>query len=250
MSKRFYLQMTVCTLFFIFILIFSGKANSVTNDSDLNKMMDIISKHNGNIEEWSVLAREELELDFSYADFEKVADQWQKEIPDFTWEKQISQDRLILTGKSSDQSLPYAEKIQLTTELNGKNIQGFILYEIKGSEWNEKVSHLVDERQEYFLPKFFHKSPSFFSCIKGEFNDMIDKSLLEKSMTIIHDFNGKKIENLVENNFVSLTVNSPLFTKEIPTEAGSFDMQISLRKTANEDKTTFVIGTPILTIEY
>jgi len=27
-------------------------------------------------------------------------------------------------------------------------------------------------------------------------------------------------------------------------------MQISLRKTANEDKTTFVIGTPILTIEY
>jgi len=167
MSKRFYLQMTVCTLFFIFILIFSGKANSVTNDSDLNKMMDIISKHNGNIEEWSVLAREELELDFSYADFEKVADQWQKEIPDFTWEKQISQDRLILTGKSSDQSLPYAEKIQLTTELNGKNIQGFILYEIKGSEWNEKVSHLVDERQEYFLPKFFSQKSILFFLYKG-----------------------------------------------------------------------------------
>ena len=250
MSKRFYLQMSVCTLFFIFILIFSGKANSVTNDSDLNKMMDIISKHNGNIEEWSVLAREELELNFSYADFEKVAKQWQKEIPDFIWEKQVSQDRLILTGKSSDQSLPYTEKIQLTTELNGKNIQGFILYEIKGSEWNEKVSHLVDERQEYFLPKFFHKSPSFFSCIKGEFNDMIDESLLEKSMTIIHDFNGKMIENLVEKNFVSLTVDSPLFTKEIHTEAETYDLQISLRKITREDKTIFVIGTPILTIEY
>lgn len=250
MRKKFFIQMTVCALFFTFILIFSGKESSVANYSDLNKIVDVINKHNGTVEEWSILARESLDPDLTVADFDQIAESLQGDMLNFSWQKQKNGNQLILAGTFQDTSHPFVETVKITAEMEKNNIRGFILYEIKGSKWNEKISYSVKERQTQVLPKFFHQTPSFFSCIKGEFGDMIDIALLEKSMQMNDDFDGKIVEHLAEKNFVSLTVDSPLFSEKIPTTKGNFDLQISLRNLVNEDKTTFVIGTPILTIEY
>ncbi|WP_050632231.1 YwmB family TATA-box binding protein [Bacillus andreraoultii] len=248
MSKKFFIQMTVCTAFFIFILIFSSKESVVANYSDLNKIVDVISKHNGSIEEWSILAREE--FIFSKADMDNTVKNWRKSFPHLNWSEQLNQERVTIIGTSSNEENPYVETVQLISEKKGNQFQGFILYERKGENWNEHVQEMIDERNRTILPDVFHKTPSFFSCIKGEFDGMIDKALLEKSIELQSEFNGKIVENLVENDFVSLTVNSPQFKEKIPTKNGSFNLQISLRNTGNDNKTTFVIGTPILTIEY
>lgn len=249
MSKKFFIQMTVCTVFFIFILIiFSSKESVVANYSDLNKIVDVISKHNGSIEEWSILGREELEL--SKADVDNIVKKWRKSFPHLNWSEQVNEKRVTIIGTSSNQEDHYVETVQMISEKKGNQYQGFILYELKGEVWNEQVQKIIDERNRTILPDVFHKTPSFFSCIKGEFDDMIDKALLEKSIDLKSEFNGKIVENLMENNFVSLTVNSPQFKEKIPTKNGSFNLQISLRNTGNDNKTTFVIGTPILTIEY
>ncbi|MCU9613293.1 YwmB family TATA-box binding protein [Caldibacillus lycopersici] len=250
MNRKLLVQMTVCVAFFIIILTFNEKEALVANQSDLNKMIDVIQKSDGSVSEWSFFAREELEPSLTTNDLEKLKEQWEKKFPQFKWEKTLEDGHWQLIGTSNNEEQQYREKLQVVANLNENNLQGFVLYELKGYRWNNAMGNIVDEKSDQFFPQIFQKTPMKFSCIKGDFGDKMNIAVMEKSKQLNKEFNGKIVEKLAEQNFVSLTINSPYFKNQLPTEQGSFNMQISLRSDDRNEKTTFVIGTPILTIEY
>lgn len=250
MVNKLLVQVTVCTLLFVFILNTFEKEAKVTNEFDLNKMNEVVIKHNGKITEWSIFAREEL-TNIDTQQLEEIFSQLMSQFPQFLWTKDINSDRINITGTVSDQSLRYVENLQIVANLNEKNIiHGFILYEIKGTKWNKNVQHVIKVKLDDISSNIFHKTTVFFSCLKGEFGDKIDGVIAKKSKEMVNDFKGKIIEKLEEKDFTSLTVQSPYFSYEMQTENGSFNVQIALRENGIDEKTTFVIGTPIITIEY
>ena len=214
-------------------------------------MVGIIEQHNGEITQWSILAREQLPQHFSIHDLESLFQQWQQRHPTFQWKKEIDQDQgqLKMIGSKQNDSLHSVETLQLVATTNGPAVEGFILYQVDGTIWNQEMEEQIKRNINDNFPVIFQKTPTIFSCVKGYFNDKMDTVVME-SERLKQGFQGEIIEKLEEENLVALTVKSPFFLAEMPTANGTFNMQMVLSENELNEKTTFVIGTPILTIEY
>ncbi|MEW8972031.1 MAG: YwmB family TATA-box binding protein, partial [Mesobacillus sp.] len=63
-------------------------------------------------------------------------------------------------------------------------------------------------------------------------------------------FQAEEVEGAEEESFISTSAVSPLFDKSLSNDH-EMNMQLGLRKTDRLGaKTTLVVGTPIITIEY
>jgi hypothetical protein len=249
MNKSIFIQVTVCALFLILILIFSNKEGLVANHSEMNKMIEVVEQNNGTVTEWSILAREELPKGISLSELEQMTKDLQKDYTHLNWDQVLEHDRYDLQGSFSSNNLDYKEQLKITADVQDTTIQGFIIYELKGTKWNKEIQDIVSAESVEIMSNLFQKTSKIFSCVKGVFNDKMDSVVYERATELNNGFNGKIIEKLKEENFISLTVNSPHFSNEMPTENGAFDLQIAIREDSN-NKSTFVIGTPLLTIEY
>lgn len=249
MNKSIFIQVTVCALFLILILIFSNKEGLVANHTEMNKMVEVIEKNNGTITEWSILAREELPKGISISDLEHMTKDWQRDYTHLNWDQVLEYDRYVLTGSFSSNNHHYVEELKIIADVNNTTIQGFIIYELKGTKWNNDIQNIVSTESANIMSNLFQKTSKIFSCIKGDFNGNMNTVVHERANELNKEFNGKIVEKLEEENFISLTVNSPHFSNEMPTENGTFDLQIAIREDL-DNKSTFVIGTPLLTIEY
>jgi len=249
MVRKIYIQMTVFVAFFVFILITNVDKVFVANQSDLNKIMDVVLKNNGSLTEWSIFAREDL-VSSNEVEIEEMKKSWQKQFSQFTWNEERTSSSWKVIGTNTNDDLHYQEKLQITLNLKSNTLQGFVLYELKGSEWNEKTENLITEKHKETINHIFPIKPIIFSTVKGEFSDMMELDVSLKALELNKELNGEVVEQLSEKNFVSLTAKSSSFTQALKSTKGQFNVQIALRKNVQEGNTNFVVGTPILTIEY
>jgi hypothetical protein len=82
--------------------------------------------------------------------------------------------------------------------------------------------------------------------MKGEFSDKMYTSLPETMNHLLTIFKAKEKEALKEDQFMSVTAQSPIFATSI----NNRNVQIGVRSGGLGAKTTVVVGTPIITIEY
>jgi hypothetical protein len=75
----------------------------------------------------------------------------------------------------------------------------------------------------------------------------MDKAVPTIASDLMEIFDAKEIEALKEDNFMSVSANSPVFSDSI---ARGMNLQIGIRSEGLGAKTTIVVGTPIITIEY
>ena len=65
---------------------------------------------------------------------------------------------------------------------------------------------------------------------------------------LLNLFKAREVEGVQEKNFSSISAHSTLFTQTITNE--EINVQVGLRRDGLGSKTSFVIGTPIITFEY
>jgi hypothetical protein len=75
----------------------------------------------------------------------------------------------------------------------------------------------------------------------------MDKVVPTIASDLMEIFDAKEIEALKEDNFMSVSANSPMFSDSIGRD---MNLQIGIRSEGLGGKTTIVVGTPIITIEY
>ena len=63
-------------------------------------------------------------------------------------------------------------------------------------------------------------------------------------------FKRKELEKLEETSFISASAYTPLFQESIEGTSGAMNLQVGIREEGLGGKTTLVVGTPIITIEY
>jgi hypothetical protein len=124
----------------------------------------------------------------------------------------------------------------------------YIVYRVSGKEWNKEMeSFFTKDQFKNRLSDIFRGIPTVFSSMKGSISDKIDKAVPTIANEFMGIFKAEEIEALKEDNFMSVSANSPMFTDSI---AQDMNLQIGIRSEGLGTKTTIVVGTPIITIEY
>lgn len=218
--------------------------------SDLITINEILQKQeNVTINEWSLHARERLENVTSIEDAKAYQSELKRVFPNGDWVEtknhQSWQAKMVLNSSGQIE-----ESIILTTSLTTDNVQSYIMYEVRGKKLANKEMKRLDMEINKKISDIFRGKPTIFSCIKGEFSDKMNETLPYKVNHLLDAFQAKKVEALEEDDFISTSAYTPLFEERIDNSEKEMNVQIGLRTQDMGGKTTFVVGTPIITIEY
>ncbi len=189
---------------------------------------------------WSVYARETLEEE----NVDKLVSDLKAQLPNWTWES--SHGEITAISKSTE----LQEKIRIvSTDTNGP-IHTYVMYEVRGQQWNKNTEIFLNKNLPGRLFDIFRGNATTFSCIEGEINDKIKTALPVFKTKLLKAFEAEEVEGLEEDTFISTSAVSPLFDQSL-SNSHEMNMQLGLRKTDRLGaKTTLVVGTPIITIEY
>ncbi|WP_053361049.1 YwmB family TATA-box binding protein [Bacillus sp. FJAT-27251] len=232
-----------------FIVLQAGNRTTVANvDQELATMASVLKDEHILINEWSLYARNEMKDVKEQADQEKLAAELQAKFPNWSWEETAEGQHHSLTATSV--SSGYTEKIKITASGESGHLRTYVLYEVRGHSWNRRSESFLNEEWQNRLFDIFRGNHTTFSCIKGEISDMIGSSLPNHINGLLEAFNAEEVEALEEETFISTSAYSPLFSGKLSKDHG-MNLQLGLRKPDGMGgKTTVVVGTPIITIEY
>ncbi|PLR76171.1 hypothetical protein CU633_17070 [Bacillus sp. V3-13] len=232
-----------------FIIFQLGNRTTVANgQQDLLTLAKKLRDENIIISEWSLHAREKLETFQTAHDAEQYIDALQQEFSTWKWSnfdgKKHREVTAFLDGSN------YQEKIRVLITPGNQEIHAYLIYEVNGKQWNEISENFLKIGIAERISDIFRGNTTIFSCIKGEFNDKLKTALPEYVNMLLEVLNGKKIEALQEDSFISVSAYSPLFAAELNGKSEKMNFQLALRNHGLGEKTTVVVGTPIITIEY
>lgn len=227
---------------FISFIMFQVGNNTIVADSeqDLVKLVSVLQDEHILVNEWSLYSREIVENKKQ----DEVVSDLKGQFADWTWTESEGQMTAISTSPN------YTQEIKVvTTQTNGQS-STYVMYEVKGKGWDKPSEVFVTKEWQGNLLNIFNGKPSSFSCVKGEFGDKMDKALPVYMNGLLDAFGAEEIEALEEEQFLSTSAFSPLFSGTI-SEDHDMNLQLGLRKPDGMGgNTTLVVGTPIITIEY
>lgn len=245
-------------IFFITLTILMGLAaftfgNNITNAKEQLDLLTIDNhlknEKNITVNEWSLYAREKLENAQTNADIKEYQIVLNKKFPGLKWQEAKSkQSRMLRAIISSDEMVE--KTITISTSLTTKPSQTYVIYEVKGNDLTEIRKGEKQKEIQANISAIFQGKPAIFSCIKGEFNDKINEALPYYVNHFLKAFQAKQIEALEEDEFISASAYTPIFEEKINNSNKAINVQVGIRKQGMGGKTTFVVGTPIITIEY
>ena len=224
-----------------FIVLQAGNKTTVADaDHEIKTLAAVLQDENILITGWSIYARETLEEE----NVEDLVKELKVQLPDWTWNQRNGE----LTAVSNSSEMQ--EKIKIvSTDTNGP-IHTYVMYEVRGQHWNKNTETFLNKNLPGRIFDNFRGNATTFSCIEGEINDKIKSALPVYKTKLLKAFQAEEVEGLEEDSFISTSAVSPLFDNSLSNDH-EMNMQLGLRKTDRLGaKTTLVVGTPIITIEY
>jgi hypothetical protein len=243
-----------------FILVVIGNQTTEANggirslfqkeEMDLMKIGSILQAEDILLNEWTFYAREQLDGMKSEQEVQEYAKKLQQQFPDWEWSEKSTSQKWEVTAVSPT-SKHHKEMLQIMATHTKQPVNAYIVYSVSGSEWNKSTEDFFTSSQfESRLTDIFRGIPTIFSCMKGTVGDKIDEALPKTVNNLLSVFNATEIEALKEETFMSVSANSPMFTGSIENQRDNMNLQIGIRSEGLGGKTTIVVGTPIITIEY
>lgn len=245
-KRRLSVLYIIITISFVTILI-GNNISAAQKDLDIQVLAQNIEKQNGTIIEWSLYARELVYLSDEKERLEKI--HWLKnQYSDMEWNTVNESGSEVVIGQQNFEF--YSEIIKLiSTDKNGQS-STYLLYEIRGAGWNQNIAENLSNDVTLATKKLFDKKPVIFSCIKGEFSKRFHEFKYQSLDGLMKSFQAEEIKTLKESDFYSISGKSSLFAQNLSFADTEMNIQFGLRKSRSGSTTNFVIGTPILTIEY
>lgn len=232
-----------------FIVLQAGNKTTVADArQDLHTLASRLQDEHILIKKWSLYSRETLESVKSEEDRENLVEEIKDKFSSWSWTETKNEEQHIVTA--TDVSSHFNESIKIISSgSNGQN-HTYILYEVKGDSWDKRSESFLDEDLPARLADIFQSSPETFSCVEGVIGDKMDEALPIYMNGLLKAFDATEIEALEEETFMSTSAYSPLFAGHLSKDH-DMNLQLGLRKPDGMGgKTTIVVGTPIITIEY
>jgi hypothetical protein len=256
MKRNSKILLSVITIISLILVVIGNQTTEANvrsifqKEMDLTKIGSILQAEDILLDEWTFYAREHLDGMKSEQEVKEYAKKLQQKFPDWEWSEKSTSEEWEVTAISPT-SKYHKEKLQLMATHTKQPVNAYIVYSISGKEWNKSTEAFFTTNQfESKLTDIFRGNPTIFSCMKGTVGDKIDKALPKTVNHLLSVFNATEIEALKEETFMSVSANSPMFTGSIDNQRDHMNLQIGIRSEGLGTKTTIVVGTPIITIEY
>lgn len=241
------LVLIVIGIICIMMINMGNQTTIAEGELDLVTIASTLQDENIIIREWSLYAREKMENIQSIEDVMNYIGKMKQQFPD--WEWNITSTKRHLEAVAVLKMEGKTESIKISTPIKGP-VQAYVLYEVKGLDWNQQLQFELQQQMSNRISDIFRGNPIYFSCMKGEFNDKMNKTLSKKMERVLNAFQAKEIEGLKEETFLSTSAYSTMFKGSVKTNENEMNLQIGIRHQGLGGKTTLVVGTPIVTIEY
>lgn len=222
---------------------FTEREPNGTYKDDLEKLITAVSDVNGQTIEWSLYAREMIHISSPL----QLETKLKKLFPEWKWTSDTKESTYSLVGHVNNGN--FSETIKLVRSNESEQVASYVYYEVGGTEWNKTASNELEKLFHLRARQLFDQQPVTFSCIKGEFNTEYEQFIQQPFDKLLHLFQADEKESLKEKDFRSITAYSSLFLQNSSFDYNEMNLQMALRKNKSGG-TSFVIGTPILTIEY
>ncbi|PGY12573.1 YwmB family TATA-box binding protein [Bacillus sp. AFS031507] len=227
-----------------------GICSIFQKEMDLTKIGSILQAEDILLDDWTFYAREHLDGLKSEQEVKEYAKELQTKFPDWEWSVKSTSEKWEVTAVSPT-TKHRIEKLQMMATHTKQPVNAYIVYSISGKEWNKSTEAYFTTRQfKSRLSDIFRGKPTIFSCMKGTVGDKMDTALPKTANHLLSVFKAKEIEALKEETFMSVSANSPMFKGSIDDQRDNMNLQIGIRSEGLGGKTTIVVGTPIITIEY
>jgi len=217
--------------------------------SDLAKIGAVLQADDILLTDWSFYAREHVTGMKSEREVQEYARKLQEKFPEWEWSVTNTSQKWEVTAISPTKH--HKEMLQIMATHTKQPVNAYIVYSVNGIGWNKADdAYFTSNELKNRLSDIFRGKPTVFSCMKGVFNDKIDKALPVAVSKLLSRFDAKEIEALKEETFMSVSASSSMFSGFIDQRKNNMNLQIGLRSEGLGAKTTIVVGTPIITIEY
>lgn len=229
------------------IAVLGSRLAAASGEADLVKIADAFQTEDILLEEWSFYAREHLVDLNTEKEVQEYVKELQQKFPDWDWSTNKTSDKWEVTAVSPN-STHHTEMLQFMATHTIQPVNAYIVYRVSGEQWNKEMeSFFTKDHFKNRISDIFRENPTIFSGMKGTISDKMVKAVPAIANDLLEVFDGKEIEALKEENFMSVSANSPMFSDSI---ARDMNLQIGIRSEGLGGKTTIVVGTPIITIEY
>ena len=246
--KRQYLVVVWIVGILCLVFGFFGNITSTANEQhQIFTLAETVEKEGGSIHNWTIHASKSYSQMTDETEWNRLVESFQHQYEQFHWDYSQKNDQSLLTGHVIKDG--YSVEIRLSATPTNDTLQTYLIYEVTSQNWNKKqVSSAINEITK-FWNKEFAVQPQLFTSIEGDFSDTMVEDLSKKANQILVSLQADKIESLQEEDFVSISGYSKKLTNEL-SNFYNMNVQIGLRNDGLGAKTTFVVGTPIITIEY
>jgi hypothetical protein len=240
--KGIYNILVIIIVMLSFSLVLLGKNTIAMNPKpEIETLANLAESMNGTISSWSLHTREPIQSEKLGQTVRKL----QAEFSHWAWSKNTNGIESSYSAVSTKGNI--RQTIQI---VSNENKQSYVLYTVEGSDLKkENLSFINGGFLENYSKIFTHR-PLIFSCIKGKFNGKLKEVLSNQVSSIMAALNAKETEALKEDDLYSISAYSEQLGQSLPLREKRMNLQIGLRQEQLDANTTFVIGTPIITVEY
>ncbi|OZI13434.1 hypothetical protein CEW92_00960 [Bacillaceae bacterium SAS-127] len=231
-----------CFLLICFIIIVYGNSTIAKSTSNhLVRLTEDVQKENGHVEEWTVHMRERL----NEQEMKQVALKLQEYLSEWTFTVDWKDEKAVVASHSTGK---LSQKIQIIST-GQQDSHYFLLYTVISTD-EDRIRTFMKREFVKINSQFFHESTQVFTCVKGSFDGKIEEVLSNQFSGLMNGWKANELEVVSEESFYSVSAYSEQFNQGLPLPSHQMNVQIGLRKNGSGAKTNFVIGTPIITIEY
>ncbi|KKB36536.1 YwmB family TATA-box binding protein [Bacillus thermotolerans] len=229
-------------LVFCFIIwLFGNRIDASGSENQLLLLTDSVKSVEGNIEEWMLHTREPLK--------EREPDDVIRSLKRYLaeWEILPLHDNEVLFAAVHSQGT-VKQKVQVISPDTAGGV-AYVLYSASATDEEEMRSFLTKNFSSTYS-HIFHSEPQVFACVKGFFNGRLEMLLSNQLFRLLSNWEIEEKTVVSEQDFYSLTAFSKQFPAGFSLLDNEMNVQVGLRESQKGSKTNFVIGTPIITIEY
>ena len=246
-------------LVFIFLICFTGvilgnersRAQLPTDIStEILEIAEVFQKEKINITEWKLYGRMNVYKIRDLVTFQKELNRLKQNMGHLSWNVMEEGDQWKAVGTYYNDFLKQEETLQLITTDTKTSPSSYVLYEVTGYGWKDDAAAEIINDFHSNLTNISHENFEIFSCMVGDFSDKMKDSLQNTTNILLDSFSAQVIEEVREDNFVSVSAYTEAWDNVLPTHQGNMNLQIGLRTQGMGDKTTVIVGTPIITVEY
>ncbi|WP_404359677.1 YwmB family TATA-box binding protein (plasmid) [Cytobacillus firmus] len=223
------------------IMFFYGQVGQSKEDNLLS-IVNSLDDMNAKISEWSLYYKYDVNYSDSLNTFREHEANLKSKYPNFQWEEnRIRDHHIIITGKLNGNIA--REQIVLTALKEGNKYKLLQTYSFTSEIWSQ------DEYER--LTNILENKHNLYFTVKSKLKPDQHQKLSDKANNILEKLSAQPVEQLVEENFVSVSAYKNSWENFLPTRNNEkMNLQLGLRNNQEDKLISIIIGSPIITIEY